>query len=257
MNNLDLENKIIAYFEGTLASGEEAILLKEINHSDTTKELFEIYQSMYQELDTAFIHQPSTNLKNSFYKHLESTEKVIPLKSKHTLFSIRPYLKYAAIGLILITFGALIGINWAQNQQVSIINQEMLALRTEMKNLLKNESTSVRIKAINMSHTLEETDEEIVLVLIKTMKGDESENVRLAAIDALEKFVHHPKVRTTFLNTLNKENSDFIKIKIINVLAAIKEPSAVRYLDQIIEDKNASRYLKHEANLGKEAIINL
>lgn len=257
MNNFDIEAKIITYFEGALSSDEKATLLKEINNSDTTKELFETYQSMYQGLDATIIHQPSVHLKNNFYRHLESTEKIISLKSKRTSFSIRPYLKYAAIGLILITFGALIGINWSQNQQVSTINQEMIALRTEMKNLLKNESTSVRIRAINMSNTLIETDEGIVQVLIKTMDGDDSENVRLATIDALEKFAHHPIVRTTFLNTLDKENSDFIKIKIINILASIKEPSAVRYLEQIIEDKNASRYLKHEANLGKEAIINL
>lgn len=257
MKKSELESKIIAYFEETLSLEETSILLKEVQNSSEKKELFEMYQLLYKELDTMTIYQPSSNLKNNFHQHLVQKNKQQNNLKPTFVFSIRPLLKYAAIGLILVTFGTLIGLNWSKNKDLNRMNQELIAMRTEMKSLLQNESTSVRIKAVNMSNELEQSDEEIINVLLQTMNGDESENVRLAAIDALEKFAQHPKVNKAFLNNLTANNSDFIKIKIINILATIQEQSALRYLDEIINDKAASHYLKKEANDGKEAIVNL
>ena len=166
-------------------------------------------------------------------------------------------LKYAATVLLLVTLGVLIGLNISKNGQIDSINKEMAVLRSDMKNLLQNESTAQRIRAVKMSNELETADSEILEVLIKVMNSDQSANVRVAAIDALENFSHEKIVKEAFLQAFDTPQEDMIQIKLIRILAERKEKTALPYLDKIIDDTKTSKYVKREATEGRKHIINL
>lgn len=256
MNLHEIEEKIIAYFEESLNDSEKQSLLNSIQNAPEAKEIFETYQVIYEDFDTDLVAMPSTDFKNNFYKKLEQQEKTAQHKaSKRPSLSFIRVLKYAASILLLVAFGTLIGLNWSKNQQISILNKDVLALKSEMTNLLKNESTAVRIKAISMSDELTHSNQDILEVLIQTMNGDASENVRLAAINALEKFADEKMVRTALFEALKHQKDDFIQIKIIHILANLKDENALPHLNDIIEDKDASKFLKREATVGKEIIM--
>lgn len=248
MNKENIEERIIFYFEKKMTQEEETKLLDEVFQSDEAQSLFDVYEKIYGDFEMEELEMPSKNLENRFYQTIETPSKRI---------KVFELMKYAAAVLILITVGVLIGLNISKDQKIEEINDEFLALKKGMKDLLENESTVQRIRAVKMSYDIQEADNEILEVLIKTMNSDESENVRIAAIDALEGFLQNEIVKKAFVKTLLESKDDFIQIKLIRTLAEVKDKKLLPFFNKIIEDKGTSRYLKTEATKGKEAIINI
>lgn len=89
------------------------------------------------------------------------------------------------------------------------------------------------------------------------MNNDKSENVQIAAIDALENFAHEKIVQQAFLKNLESQKEDFIQIKLIRILAQTKNKNTLPFLDKILTNKKTSKYLRTEATQSKKTIINL
>ena len=250
---MELENRIIAWFEGDLNPMDGKALLEEVKTSSKAKELFESYQAIYQDFEKEEMAQPRAGFKERFHakvvKGNRGEEKIIQLPRFQ-------FLKYAVAILLLVTVGVLIGLNISKTGQIETISGEILALRKDMRGLLKNESTAFRIKAVKMSNDLEIADPEILKALIETMNSDKSENVRLAAIDALGKFSHEKIVKQAFLQKFETVQEDIIQIKLIRILADSREKTVLPYLNKIIDDQKTSKYLKTEATQGRKTIIN-
>ncbi len=161
-------------------------------------------------------------------------------KSGNTKRLIMTISSIAAIGLICVFF--------YQNYQANkVIKQELIAMKSAMSSLLKDQSSFKRIRAVNMSSDFRSADQDVINALIKTMNSDENKNVQLAAVNALENFTDNEMVKTALLNTLDNAEEPFLKIKIINTLSNIKETRAIPFLNQIIDDKASQGYLKEEA----------
>ena len=253
MNNQSLEEIIIAWFEGELENSEREDFMERINSSKEGKELFETYKMIYADLDNEEMATPSSDFKTKFHTSLKEQDLHFK-KNKVIRFQ---YLKYAAAVLLLVTVGILIGLNISKNNQLNHLSDELIAMKTEMKNLLQNESTAQRIRAVKMSSQFVETDNDLLKVLIKTMNSDKSENVRIAAIDALENFAHEEIVQQAFLKNLEIQKEDFTQIKLIRILAQAKNKNTLPFLDKIITNKKTSKYLRSEATESKRTIINL
>jgi len=244
---MELENRIIAWFEGDLNEVDEKTLLEEVNTSSEAKELFETYQAIYQDFELEEMAKPRADFKKRFQSAVVKDHRLPRFQM----------MKYAAAVLLLVTLGVLIGLNISKSGQIETINIEMVALQRDMENLLQNESTAQRIRAVKMSNQLEKADPEILRVLIKAMNSDRSENVRMAAIDALENFSHEKIVKEAFLQAFEMQQEEIIQIKLIRILAESRDKTALPYLDKIIENKKTSKYLKTEARQGRKTIVNL
>lgn len=141
----------------------------------------------------------------------------------------------------------------SQYNQSQKTNAEIKALKTAMTDLLKDQSVGRRIKAVSMSDQLKDSNQEIAQVLLQTMTDDPSKNVKLAAINALGKYVDNEDVRIGIIEYLAKAKDPYIQIKLINILAEIKEKKAVPALELIIKDtKNI--LVKNSAEEGREII---
>ena len=120
-----------------------------------------------------------------------------------------------------------------------------------MLDLLKNEnSTSGRIKAVNIAYQIDQPDDAIVNALIKRLNEDRSTNVRLSAMDALFHFVDDPQVVTALCETLNVQADPIVQIAIIEGLTAFKEKGAIKYFEELINNDNVIDHVKDEAQMG-------
>ena len=120
-----------------------------------------------------------------------------------------------------------------------------------MMQLLKDEtSTSGRIKAVNYSYQMPDTDHRIVETLIQTMNEDKSTNVRLAAVEALFRFSNDPRVRMALCESLRTQKDPIIQISIIDHLVKIKEEKAVKFFEELIQDTETIDHVKDQAQLG-------
>lgn len=145
-------------------------------------------------------------------------------------------------------------IHQEQKRQLEETRIALFELKKGMNELIENESSFKRIKAVNMSRSINEMDDEIIAVLVKTMIYDENEKVRLTAVNALERFANETAVKKALIKALENSEEPFFQIKIINILSSIKEESSIPALNRIIDDKASKGYLREEAISARQFI---
>ena len=64
---MELEDKIIAWYQNELSPEDEKALLHLVGKDTKAKELFDYYQTIYQNLDLEKLVQPRSNFKEKFY----------------------------------------------------------------------------------------------------------------------------------------------------------------------------------------------
>ncbi|NJO91693.1 MAG: HEAT repeat domain-containing protein [Chloroflexia bacterium] len=117
-------------------------------------------------------------------------------------------------------------------------------------NLLKNESASQRIKAVNYTEEIQSPSNETIEALINTLETDPSSNVRLAAVYSLSRFKSNKLVKEAFINTLNKQDDPMVQIVIINLLVEMEDVNAVEKLKELLKNKDLHEEVKTQAELG-------
>ncbi len=249
----DKEEKIIDYLSGTLSPEENSRIEEAIALDPEMKTLLSEYKDLEDTMLEMPLENPSENLQNRFDAFLETQ---LEEESKVVAMPRRSYkiLGYAASVAILVTVGVLFGLNYAKNDIISSKDNELVSMREKVNTLMKEESVSDRIQAVNVSYDLAEPDPQVVDQLLKIMAEDESANVRLAAVEALVDIGGTPKVKSEMIEQLKVEEDAFVKIALIQGLAELKEERAGSVLDNIIEDETSPVYIKDEAHRAKHKL---
>lgn len=265
MNLQDIENKLIDYLDDALTADQRKEVEQELKNSADLRQALEELKMVMSGLENSFEYQPSTRLQKNFDDFLENLSadqveeklkisdndtKVIHLQDRSSNRH-RIFMQFAAAAAILL-FGIFVGSNLGGNKDKDIENG-IAELRKEMLDLLdKENSTSGRIRAVNISYKLpeEHADDEIVQALIQTMNIDGSTNVRLAAMEALFEFADEPKVRTALCETLSIQKNPSIQLSLIKMLVHLKEKQAVKYFEDLVKKDDTNPEVKDEAQMG-------
>ncbi len=135
----------------------------------------------------------------------------------------------------LLICGTFIGIifnsginNSSQTKELSQLKSEVNALRkTAMFTMLKDESSSYRIQAVNYADEMDSPDENIIDALVKTLNNDRNVNVRMAAAYALAKFTSQRSVCDSLVKSLSLQSDPILQVTLINILVDLGEKSAL------------------------------
>ena len=76
-----------------------------------------------------------------------------------------------------------------------------------MLNMLEKESTSERLKAVNLTQGMDNASEKVVEALLQTLNNDPNVNVRLSALEALFPYASNPKVREGLIQSISQQES--------------------------------------------------
>lgn len=249
----DYSEKLLDYIDGILSPEEMTAVANAISQSPSLAEEYQGMKAMMGLIEKDEDVMPSSRLQKNFDKVLnEHIDNLQPSETKTAIrkrldpdvsFNIRSLYKYAAAAVILILVGVMGGRLWTQEKQIDNMSEDLVAL-------LDEQSTSQRIRAVNMSHEISEPSDKIFDALIETMNTDKSSNVRLAAVTALEKFTEEQIVVDAFINSLGVQEDPTVTIALINILANIKEQNAIQPLEQLLEDEKHMQFVKEEAQVG-------
>jgi HEAT repeat protein len=119
-----------------------------------------------------------------------------------------------------------------------------------MAMLDNSQSASQRIQGVNVAMGAEKADDEVVKALVKLMNEDPNSNVRLAALEALSKFIDEAPVRNAILTSLSKQKDPVVQIALIQLLVRMKEKGVVNDLQKIVDDEGTIQAVKDEAYTG-------
>lgn len=245
---------------------------KEIeNHLGTCERCLEELrdsQEVMQMISKGEIIKPDDSMRINFYHMLHSEIKKSENKSNeaiqkssipwynHTIYRI-------AAGITLLICGTFLGliihtglINTNNRKELAQLHSEVAALKqTAMFTMLKDESSSDRIQAVNYVNDLESPDIQVIEVLVKTLNHDKNVNVRMAAAYALARFADQRSVCDSLVRSLSFQDDPILQITLINILLERREKSALKPIQQIITNKNTLKEVKAVAERGVSLLL--
>src|SRR4030042_773191 len=110
--------------------------------------------------------------------------------------------------------------------------------KAAMFTMLRDESSSYRIQAVNYADEIETPDENVIEALVKTLNHDKNVNVRMAAAYALAKYAGQQAVCDSLVQSLPLQSDPILQVTLINILVERREKSALKPIQQIITDQN-------------------
>ena len=212
--------------------------------------------------------KPDDSLRINFYHMLynqikKTEESKIPAKNEPYI-SRHDFGRYRiAAGIALLICGTLIGMLSHRGYNNAYTSNELHQLRSEVTDLkkatmftmLKEESSSDRIQAVNYASDLGKADKNVIEVLVKTLNNDKNVNVRLAAAYALSKFAYERSVSDSLVKSLTQQNDPILQVALINILAERKEKSALRPIQKIISNKSTLKEVRAVAENSLRVLI--
>jgi len=139
---------------------------------------------------------------------------------------------------------------------------EIAAMRSEMHDLremvslslMQQQSASERIKGVTWTGQLDRPSGEIVSALLDALMHDPNVNVRLATIDALERFASRDDVRRGTIDAVQRQASPLVQIALIDFMVKTNERESVATLRQLAMDPQANDAVRARAAWGLQQL---
>lgn len=250
MNRAYWESMMIDYLDDQLPTEKREELELALQKQPELQLMFDEFQLLMSGMEKLESLEPSTQLDQKFYAFLEEEQQASPKSKRTQLKANYKMLFQVAAALALILMIAAVTILVSQQNKIDALAVEMKKKEDNMLALLKAQSVSNRIKAVNISYKMSSPNDLIISSLIKVMNTDKSSNVRLAAIEALHKFADDFKVKNALVESLHQQTDPSLQIVLINILVELKEESVIDQLESIINDAEVKEVVKDEAHLG-------
>jgi HEAT repeat protein len=171
-------------------------------------------------------------------------------------------LRIAAAVAILITgafLGAFITItikNSTTGKELSQLKTEVSILKkTALLTMLKEESSSNRIQAMDYAADLQNPDENVIKALFETLNHDRNVNVRMAAAYALSGFAGQKGVSDSLVQSLGMQADPILQVTLINILVERREKRALEPMKEIVRNAATLKEVKMVAERGIKVLL--
>jgi hypothetical protein len=199
---------------------------------------------LWHALDALPEVEPGPALRPRFYQMLEAYEAgQTQKKERRSWFAWWP--QQPAIQLALTAAMMVVGIGIGHFGASKTDNREISTLRGEVNtmrqlvtlSLLQQQSASDRLKGVNYSYRVEQSDTEVLSALLRTVNQDDNVNVRLAAVDALRTFGDSPVARRGIVQALGKQNSPLVQAAIVDAITELRDRNAAPALKALLANQ--------------------
>jgi hypothetical protein len=263
MNCEEVESIIIDYLDNIIENSVRLDIEKHLETCERCLDELKDYQRVLNTIARDKMEKPDDSMRINFYHMLHGEIKKSDVARNESVNkNSKPWYSHLsyriAAGFALVICGTFLGliihgsmINSFNKQELAQLHNEVAALKqTAMFTMLKDESSSDRIQAVNYVNDLENPDEQVIEVLVKTLNHDKNVNVRMAAAYALAKFANQRSVCDSLVKSLSSQDDPILQVTLINILLERREKSALKPIQQIITNKNTLKEVKAIAEKG-------
>jgi len=243
----------VDYLTGELEFEQRRRIQRHVNACDRCREALADLSEMWTKLGVLPDEMPSDNLRQRFYGMLETRLEVdgsgyhrkdTPARGVSTgrRFQIPLYPTIRAAALVLVLFLGFAAGRWLPlgNQgrnEVRRMQRDLDSMRSlVMLSLAERSSPSTRLQGVNWSQEIEKPDPRVIQSLLRTLDRDPNVNVRLSALEALNRFSHLPSVRRGLLNSMARQTSPFMQVAVAEQVAQWDQTAARATLDRLGSD---------------------
>jgi hypothetical protein len=132
---------------------------------------------------------------------------------------------------------------------------ELAGLRSEVESLhqmvalsmLQQQSPSARMRGVSYTEKVVQPDPQLLEALLQAVNHDSNINVRLSAVDALQKFARDPEVARAMIDSIPGQESPLVQIALIDMLVQLRARSIAADLGRLAADAKIDEMVRQRA----------
>jgi HEAT repeat protein len=113
--------------------------------------------------------------------------------------------------------------------------------------LLQEQSPSSRLRGVTYSYQMARPDAQVEQALLYAVNHDSNVNVRLSAVDALEKYAASPQIRRALADAVPVQDSPLVQIALMDLLVQLNDKEAAPALRKLAQDAQADNQVRQHA----------
>ena len=164
-----------------------------------------------------------------------------------------------AAGIAVLAIGLIAGRSLAPRPSV---NPEIAQLQGQVENLhqlvalslMQQQSPSSRIQGVSYAYRMTQPDPEVERALLYAAAHDSNVNVRLSAMDALEKYISDPNVRRALPAILAAQDSPLAQVALIDLAVKAKSRDCAPALRRLASRPEADEAVRQRAQGAMEEL---
>ena len=169
------------------------------------------------------------------------------------------YALQAVAAIVVLGIGLALGMGIARYtaapaappSEIDVMRQELQDLRHMVTlSLLQQQSATDRLKGVSWSGQIDAPRNDIIQALLDALANDPNVNVRLASLDALERFADREPVRRAAVDAVQTQMSPLVQIALIDFIVKTGERDSVDVLKRIADDPEAHEAVRARATWG-------
>ena len=244
----NIEELIAKYNEGVADPFEIQQIETLIEHGKISLTQLSSLEKLNEQIELMKGEAVSVEQDNRFHQMLRQEKQKIRatvLISWPRLMEWMPRLALAAAMLIA---GFSAGYYYQKpsgNYEVGVLSDQVKELKEMMMiSLLEKESATERLKAVSLTEEIDGPSKKVTEALLNTLNEDESVNVRLAALEALGKYMKKPHVREGLVRSIAKQDSPLVQVALAEMMVTMREKSSVNELKKVLEQIQSGQFAK-------------
>jgi hypothetical protein len=174
-----------------------------------------------------------------------------------SIWNVFPWLRSPvgamAWSIALVALGTYLGLQLGAAKSNS---QDLAAMHTELTNMrqmvalsmLQQQSASQRLEGVTWTRREEHLDPQVLSALMRTLRYDQSVDVRLAALDALSRHAGQPQVKKTVVDALQEQQSPLMQVALIDQLVEWRDAEAAAGLEKLRKLPNLNPTVRQRAD---------
>jgi hypothetical protein len=261
---------LIPYLDGELDPQTRKLLESHLAGDPALQTELEQLRTLFDTIERAPAIEPDAGMRQRFAGLLEEEQERAPAAASSLrrdgfqLLSFPTILGIAAAAVFLL---AGTGLGWwiarhnpATDPAVppTVATNEIDELRRDvelLRSLLVRApqaggSASFRLQTMNLAGEADSLDSNVADALFRTLREDESPNVRLAALEALSRFKDQPDIRQRLAGALRQQDDAFVQIGLIRVLTESGSPEARESIEELLLRPDVPAVVKGFAQQG-------
>ncbi|HNP19107.1 MAG TPA: HEAT repeat domain-containing protein [Fulvivirga sp.] len=235
---------------GEITSIEELQLERHIAAGEVNLSQLKALEAMQMKLEALPTPDASSQMDDRFYSLLneeKSKAKAAPNTFIVWWVSMKQSQWQWAYSAALVILGIALGTfyNRSSHNEINTLTSEMHEMKEMMMlSMLEKESTTDRLRAVSLTNEMGTTSEKVAMALINTLRTDNNNNVRMAAIEALSHYTSQPAVRKELIASIQFQKSPLVQLALAELMVAMNEKGAKKAFDQLWKSDDTPQEIK-------------
>lgn len=257
MNETELKYLIGQYQSGRISQEEWQKLEEAIAQGRLDPGEIPVLNEINYTIDRMEDPNPPVLVKEKVFEMIENENRLL---DQDRIWIHREWLIRSVLAAAAMLTGILAGYHlpWrnAPSGDVEVLRGEVAALKeTMLLTLIEKETTTDRLRAVSYSYELDQSSRKVIEALLTTLNEDNNINVRLAAVEALQRYGSEDWVRTQLVKSISRQESPLVQMALAECMVALNEKTSVQELQKLINREETPEAVKDKLKAYIRQII--